>query len=89
MVFIIYPGGTNTTSVTQEADQKYGPFKTKFIENLHTFSNDIIIHNDYTTLQLCMVGIILFGGIGPESKVELKSKFKREFPKECNLVSWA
>jgi len=28
--FIIYPGVPNTTSVTQETDQSYCPFKTKF-----------------------------------------------------------
>eukprot|EP00804_Cyclotella_cryptica_P013909 CCRYP_002424-RA/>CCRYP_002424-RA protein AED:0.42 eAED:0.48 QI:0/0/0/1/0/0/2/0/69 len=26
--FIIYPGVPNTTAVTQETDQSYGPFKT-------------------------------------------------------------
>ena len=34
LVFLIYPGVTNTTSVSQETDQKYGPFKTIFRKNL-------------------------------------------------------
>ena len=28
--FLIYPGVPNTTSVTQETDRNYGPFKTAF-----------------------------------------------------------
>jgi hypothetical protein len=31
--FIIYPGVPNTTAVTQETDQSYGPFKTQFQKN--------------------------------------------------------
>ena len=49
-----------------------------------------IIHNDSTNIQPWMVGIIAFGGIDPESKVELKtSAFEKVFSKERNLVSWA
>ena len=32
LVFIIYPNVPNSTTITQETDQKYGPFKTQFIE---------------------------------------------------------
>ncbi len=34
MGFYVFPGVPNTTSVTQETDRKYGPFKTKFRSNL-------------------------------------------------------
>ena len=30
--FIIYPGVPNTTAVTQETDQSYGPFTTQFFK---------------------------------------------------------
>ena len=73
--FIIYTGVQNTTAVTQETDQNYGPFKTKCIENLNKFSDATIIHNYYTTLQPWMVGIILFSSIDPESKVDLNTQF--------------
>jgi hypothetical protein len=32
--FILYPCDPNTTHMTQETDQLYGPFKTQFLENL-------------------------------------------------------
>jgi hypothetical protein len=32
--FIVYPGISNTTAVTQETDQNYGPFKTQCVKNL-------------------------------------------------------
>ena len=32
--FILYPGVPNTTSVTQETDRNYGPFKTQFSSEL-------------------------------------------------------
>ena len=80
LVFVIYPGVPNNTTVTQETDQNYGPFKTQFKENLNTLSDARIIHNDSTTLQPWMVGIIVFCGIGPESKVDLKTNaFEKEF----------
>ena len=72
----------NTTTLTQETEQNYGPFNTQFIENLNTLSDARIIHNDYTNLQPWMVGIIVFGGIDYESKVELKtSVFDKGFTK--------
>ena len=30
--FIVYPGVPNTTAVTQETDQSYGPLKTQFLK---------------------------------------------------------
>ena len=32
--FILFPGIPNTTAVTQETDQNYGPFKTQYCKNL-------------------------------------------------------
>ena len=80
LVFVIYPGVPNNTTVTQETDQNYGPFKTQFKENLNTLSDARIINNYYTTLQSWMVGIIVFGGIYSGSKVELNtSAFEKVF----------
>ncbi|KAL7481398.1 LOW QUALITY PROTEIN: hypothetical protein ACHAW6_007078 [Cyclotella cf. meneghiniana] len=41
--FIIYPGVPNTTAVTQETDQSYGPFKTLFQKNLKILSDSRLI----------------------------------------------
>ena len=88
-LFFIYSYVPNTTTVTQDTEQSYGPFKTQFIENINTLSDDRIIHNDSTTIKQWMVGIIVFGGIYPESKVELKkSAFEKELSQERNLASW-
>ena len=32
--FILFPGVPNTTAVTQETDENYGPFKTQYCKNL-------------------------------------------------------
>ena len=78
--FILYTSVKNTTAVTQETDQNYGPFKTKFIEKQNKFSDARIIHNYYTTLQPWMVGIIVFSSIDPESKVDMNtSVFEKGF----------
>ena len=65
LLFIIYPGVPNTTAVTKETGQNYGPLKTQFVENLNLLSDARIIHNFSTTLQPWMVGIIVFGAIDP------------------------
>eukprot|EP00804_Cyclotella_cryptica_P003743 CCRYP_008915-RA/>CCRYP_008915-RA protein AED:0.34 eAED:0.34 QI:0/0/0/1/0/0/2/0/185 len=39
--FIVHPGVPNTTAVTQETDQNYGPFKTLFLKILR----DVTVRN--------------------------------------------
>ncbi len=60
--FIIYPGVPNTTAVTQETDQSYGPFKTQFQKNLKILSDSRLIGNYSTSLPQWMVSLVMFEG---------------------------
>ena len=63
--FIIYPSVPNTIAVTQETDQSYGPFKSKFVQNIRALS-DAQINGDFPgSLLPWMVGLLVFGGTDP------------------------
>ncbi len=85
--FYIYPGVPNTTAVTQETDQNYGPFKTQFVTNLKELS-DVRIKKGITSLPPYIVPIFVFGGIDPDTGYELKtSAFEVGFgPDICRRV---
>ena len=81
--FIIYPGVPNTTAVTQETNQSYGPFKTQFQKNLKILSDSRLIGNYTTSLPPWMVGLVVFGGTDPISGVAVPcSAFDVAFSKE-------
>ena len=63
--FIIYPSVPNTMAVTQETDQSYGPFKSKFAQNLKALSYARINGGFPTSLAPWMVGLLVFGGTDP------------------------
>ncbi len=88
--FIIYPSVPNTTAVTQETDQLYGPFKSKFAQNLRALS-DARINGDFpTSLPPWMVRLLVFGGIDPVSQfVVSESAFEFGFSREKNLNAWS
>jgi hypothetical protein len=81
--FILYPCAPNTTHVTQETDQLYGPFKMTFIENLDLICDVRMRKNVSLSLQHKLVGLPLFGGINtdPECHVEV-SAFEQGFSKQ-------
>ena len=87
--FIVYPGVPNTTAVTQETDQNYGPFKTQFTKNLKKISDARIMQDLSTSLPPWLVGLLVFGGIDPVSKVVVsESAFDIAFSKEPNCEVW-
>jgi hypothetical protein len=54
------PGVPNTTHVTQETDQNYGPFKTIYFHNL-----EILVKSRYArnmTLSVADIPLLIFGG---------------------------
>jgi hypothetical protein len=70
--FVLYPCVPNTTHVTQETDQNYGPIKTQFLSNL-----DLIVDKRLTTkksllLQQKFVGLPLFGGVDCETQFNVE-----------------
>ncbi len=87
--FIIYPGVSYTTAVTQETDQSYGPFKTQFQKNLKILSDSSLIGNYTTSLPPWMVGLAMFGGTDPISSVVVPcSAFDVAFSKEQKCAVW-
>ena len=87
--FIVYPGVPNTTAVTQETDQNYGPFKTQFTKNLKKILDTRIMEDLSTSLPPWLVGLLVFGGIDPVSKVVVsESAFDIAFSKERNCEVW-
>ena len=69
---LLYPGVANTTSVSQETDQKYGPFKTIFQKNLDTLTASRIAQINSSNIYPCIVGPIVFWGEDPVSECVLE-----------------
>ena len=53
--FIVYHGVPNTTAVTQETHQNYGPFQTQCTKSLKKISDARIMGHLPTSLPLCLV----------------------------------
>jgi hypothetical protein len=69
--FHLFPGVPNTTAVTQETDQNYGPFKGAYVRNLDALVDEQIAQGKTTSIPAWMVGLVVFGGCDPETKLEL------------------
>lgn len=78
------PGVPNTTHVTQETDQNYGPFKTIYFHNL-----EILVKSRYArnmTLSVADIPLLIFGG--EDGDVVLEDAFAKAFSPERNLAVW-
>ena len=64
--FILFPGVPNTTAVSQETDQNYGPFQSRFMVNLQVVVDKRIFQNKVVNLAPWVVGLIVFGGTDVE-----------------------
>ena len=87
--FLLFPGVPNTTAVTQETDQIYGPFQAKLRSNLKVIVNERHHTEKPTTLAPWIVGLFVFGGKDLETKCVVGSAFQEEFSHEQNLNAWA
>ncbi len=88
--FYLYPGVPNTTAVTQETDQNYGPFKSAFQENLEFLTSARLNRNMSPSIQPFLIGLLVFGGIDPISQKTLpKNAFQEGFSEEQCLASWS
>jgi hypothetical protein len=88
--FYLYPSVPNTTAVSQETDWNYGPFKTQFRKNLAAITEQRLEQNKSVSLQLWIVGLIVFGGTDPATGFELKDcAFPAGFSKKACLNAWA
>jgi hypothetical protein len=86
--FILYPGIPNTTAVTQETDQSYGPFQTAVRTNLQVIIDERIDANKTTTLSPWIIGLVVFGGEDPETGLIVGSAFDKGFSKVNNIKAW-
>jgi len=86
--FILFPGVPNTTAVTQETDQNYGPFKTQYCKNLDLVVDERIKQKKTTTIPPWQVGLIVFGGIDQETNVVVQSAFEKGFSREGCRNAW-
>jgi hypothetical protein len=87
--FVLYPCVPNTTHVTQETDQNYGPFKTQFLSNLDLIVDARLTANKSLSLQPKFVGLPLFGGVDTETDFNVEvGLFQKAFaPSKC-LSAW-
>jgi len=79
----------NTTAVTQETDQNYGPFKGVYTRNLDALVDERIAQGKTTSIPAWMVGLVVFGGYDPETKQELpESAFYVRFSEKACKHTW-
>ena len=86
--FILSPGVPNTMAVMQEMDQNYGPFKTQYCKNLDVVINERIKQKKSTALLPWQVGLIVFGGVDPETNIVMQLAFDEGFLREGCRNAW-
>jgi hypothetical protein len=86
---VLYPCIPNTTHVTQETDQLYGPFKTQFLTNLDLITEARLDSNKSLLLAPKMVGLPLFGGIDQETGLKVETgAFQKAFVPLLCIQRW-
>ena len=78
----LMPGVPNTTSVTQETDQNYGPFKTVYRQNLQTLSQERFEVGKCLTIN--DLPLLVFGQEGSS----LRDAFAESFSNDVCLSAW-
>jgi hypothetical protein len=86
--FILYPGVPNTTAVTQETDQSYGPFQSAVRTNLQLIIDERIAVDKRKSLSPWIVGLVVFGGEDLETGLIVGSAFQHGFSHEQNVKAW-
>ncbi len=86
--FLLFPGVPNTTAVTQETDQSYGPFQSAFRTNLQLLIGERIRKEKPMSLSPWIVGLVVFGGCNPETELIVRSAFQEGFSHVQNIRAW-
>ena len=87
--FYMYPSVPNTTAVSQETDQNYGPFKKGFHSNLKEVTDARIKLGLLVSFAPWIVGLIIFSGVDPVSSYKLRrNAFEVSFDTDSNLHAW-
>jgi hypothetical protein len=86
--FILYPGVPNTTAVTQETDQSYGPFQSAVRSNFQLIIDKCICTDAPRSLLPWIVGLVVFSGEDPKTGLIVGSAFEKGFSKAQNIGTW-
>lgn len=82
----IIPGVPNSTSITQETDQNYGPFKSAFRSNIRTLAQARF--DKSLTVAVIDLPLLVFGGKCSKTQVDLVDAFNKAFSNQANLSVW-
>ena len=82
------PSVPNTTQVTQEADQLYGPFKSYYRENLEILSKERFESKPRDTMKITDLGLLVFRRPGTNQLAHLGNCFDESFSVERCLGAW-
>jgi hypothetical protein len=83
----LVPGVPNTTAVTQETDQNYGPFKGKYRANIRKLTQRRFDRN--MGVYITDLPLLVFGGTCDKSGAKLLNAFQEAFAHGSNLDNWA
>ena len=87
----LYPGVPNTTAITQETDQSFGEFKSKFRANLNALVDERLAKGGKSvSFRPDVVGLLVFGGVDPVTKYsKFYDAYAIAFSPEKNRAAWA
>jgi hypothetical protein len=83
----LVPGVPNTTAVTQETDQNYGPFKLAYRKNIGTLSQARFQVDK--GMMITDLPLLVFGGTCTKTGAILTNAFQNAFSHDSNLAVWA
>ncbi len=78
----------NTTAVTQETDQTYGIFKSRYKQNLELLVDECVRQDLNVSVPQYKHGLLVFGGVDDKTKLELEPEFEIGFSRQRCLDSW-
>ena len=81
----------NTTAVTQETDRTYGRFKSQYRANLNLelLVNELVKQDKSVSVPQYKHGLFVFGGVDPDTGLELPSAFELGVSHQRCLDLWA
>jgi hypothetical protein len=84
----LYPCVPNTTPVMQETDWTYGMFKSGYRMNLELLIDECVQQDKSVSVPQYKHGLLVFGGVDPNTGLNLESAFEIGFLRQCCLDSW-
>ena len=86
--YILFPEVPNSTTVMQETNQNYGPFKTQYCKNLDAVVDARLKQGKLTAMAPWQVGLIVYGGTDSETGLVVKSAFNVGFLRDACRNAW-